>query len=77
MRSALSLAAVAALSTAAVAAPASGAPVKRAANVTTSQSNTQFGGKGAQWGNIKNNIKHVVYLMLENRSFDNIAGYWR
>ncbi|CAD0115003.1 unnamed protein product [Aureobasidium uvarum] len=21
-------------------------------------------------------IKHVVYLMMENHSFDNIAGYW-
>lgn len=21
-------------------------------------------------------IKHVIYLMMENHSFDNIAGYW-
>ncbi|KAL1988139.1 hypothetical protein VTN96DRAFT_669 [Rasamsonia emersonii] len=28
------------------------------------------------WDNIKKNIKHVVYLMMENHSFDNIAGYW-
>lgn len=25
---------------------------------------------------ISTQIKHVIYLMLENRSFDNIAGYW-
>ncbi|GAQ43204.1 hypothetical protein AtubIFM55763_003477 [Aspergillus tubingensis] len=29
-----------------------------------------------QWGHIRSNIKHVIYLMMENHSFDNIAGYW-
>lgn len=29
-----------------------------------------------EWSTIRSNIKHVVYLMLENHSFDNIAGYW-
>ncbi|KKK14119.1 phosphatidylglycerol specific phospholipase [Aspergillus rambellii] len=28
------------------------------------------------WGHLRSNIKHVVYLMMENHSFDNIAGYW-
>ncbi|PLB53033.1 phospholipase, PLC-D [Aspergillus steynii IBT 23096] len=28
------------------------------------------------WKNLRSNIKHVVYLMMENHSFDNIAGYW-
>ncbi|KAH8647777.1 phospholipase, PLC-D [Xylariales sp. PMI_506] len=28
------------------------------------------------WGSLRGKIKHVVYLMLENHSFDNIAGYW-
>ncbi|KAJ6166750.1 hypothetical protein N7470_002197 [Penicillium chermesinum] len=28
------------------------------------------------WGKLRENIKHVVYLTLENHSFDNIAGYW-
>ncbi|KAF7169434.1 hypothetical protein CNMCM6106_004339 [Aspergillus hiratsukae] len=28
------------------------------------------------WGQLNGKIKHVIYLMLENRSFDNIAGYW-
>ncbi|KAJ5290366.1 uncharacterized protein N7443_010619 [Penicillium atrosanguineum] len=28
------------------------------------------------WGQLRENIKHVVYLTLENHSFDNIAGYW-
>ncbi|KAJ9491428.1 hypothetical protein VN97_g1823 [Penicillium thymicola] len=32
---------------------------------------------GAQlWGQLRENIKHVIYLTLENHSFDNIAGYW-
>lgn len=31
---------------------------------------------GPSWDKLRNNIKHVVYLMLENHSFDNIAGYW-
>jgi len=38
--------------------------------------NSSTAGTGAQWTNIRNNIKHVVYLMMENHSFDNIAGYW-
>ncbi|CAG7990310.1 unnamed protein product [Penicillium olsonii] len=28
------------------------------------------------WSKLRNNIKHVIYLTLENHSFDNIAGYW-
>lgn len=28
------------------------------------------------WSDLRGKIKHVVYLMLENHSFDNIAGYW-
>ncbi|KAI9929177.1 hypothetical protein MW887_001581 [Aspergillus wentii] len=28
------------------------------------------------WSQLRSNIKHVVYLMMENHSFDNIAGYW-
>ncbi|GAD93287.1 phosphatidylglycerol specific phospholipase [Paecilomyces variotii No. 5] len=32
--------------------------------------------RGAAWDQVKGNIKHVVYLMMENHSFDNIAGYW-
>ncbi|KAB8205929.1 phosphoesterase [Aspergillus parasiticus] len=28
------------------------------------------------WGQLRSNIKHVVYLMMENHSFSNIAGYW-
>lgn len=39
-------------------------------------SNVQFGGNSAAWKDARQNIKHVVYLMLENHSFDNIAGYW-
>ena len=30
----------------------------------------------ATFSALKKNIKNIVYLMLENRSFDNIAGYW-
>ncbi|KAJ5287504.1 hypothetical protein N7478_003190 [Penicillium angulare] len=28
------------------------------------------------WSQLRKNIKHVIYLTLENHSFDNIAGYW-
>ncbi|KAJ5584555.1 uncharacterized protein N7459_004355 [Penicillium hispanicum] len=28
------------------------------------------------WSQLRENIKHVIYLTLENHSFDNIAGYW-
>ncbi|KAK9855994.1 Phosphoesterase [Penicillium brevicompactum] len=28
------------------------------------------------WAKLRENIKHVIYLTLENHSFDNIAGYW-
>ncbi|KAF7115498.1 hypothetical protein CNMCM5793_002456 [Aspergillus hiratsukae] len=28
------------------------------------------------WTTLRGNIKHVIYLMMENHSFDNIAGYW-
>lgn len=30
----------------------------------------------AVWADLRGKIKHVVYLMEENHSFDNIAGYW-
>ncbi|KAN0073093.1 Phosphoesterase family domain containing protein [Elaphomyces granulatus] len=30
----------------------------------------------AVWTQIRGNIKHVIYLMMENHSFDNIGGYW-
>ncbi|KAK3634031.1 hypothetical protein LTR56_015499 [Elasticomyces elasticus] len=30
----------------------------------------------AVWESLRGKIKHVVYLMEENHSFDNIAGYW-
>ncbi|GAM90117.1 hypothetical protein ANO11243_081570 [Dothideomycetidae sp. 11243] len=40
------------------------------------QSNNSTAPAGGSWGTLRNNIKHVVYLMLENHSFDNIAGYW-
>ncbi|KAF2149023.1 phospholipase C [Myriangium duriaei CBS 260.36] len=47
-------------------------PIQRSTNSTGNST----AGTGATWGNLRNNIKHVVYLMLENHSFDNIAGYW-
>ncbi|KAF4762706.1 hypothetical protein HAV15_005494 [Penicillium sp. str.  len=28
------------------------------------------------WGQLRENIKHGIYLTFENHSFDNIAGYW-
>ncbi|OOQ91762.1 phosphatidylglycerol specific phospholipase [Penicillium brasilianum] len=28
------------------------------------------------WSKLRENIKHVIYITLENHSFDNIAGYW-
>ncbi|KAF2100555.1 phospholipase, PLC-D [Rhizodiscina lignyota] len=33
-------------------------------------------GNQVVWGKLRKNIKHVIYLMMENHSFDNIAGYW-
>ena len=30
----------------------------------------------AVWENLRGKVKHVVYLMMENHSFDNIAGMW-
>ena len=30
----------------------------------------------AVWESLRGKIKHIVYLMMENHSFDNIAGYW-
>jgi phospholipase C len=30
----------------------------------------------AVWDSLRGKIKHIVYLMEENHSFDNIAGYW-
>jgi len=30
----------------------------------------------AVWADLRGKIKHIVYLMEENHSFDNIAGYW-
>ncbi|KAH8423911.1 uncharacterized protein LDX57_001663 [Aspergillus melleus] len=32
--------------------------------------------KDGVWSDLRSNIKHVIYLMMENHSFDNIAGYW-
>jgi phospholipase C len=32
--------------------------------------------KRATFSDLSSKIKHVVYLMMENHSFDNIAGYW-
>ncbi|KAJ5235661.1 uncharacterized protein N7469_004829 [Penicillium citrinum] len=32
--------------------------------------------KSQTWDQLRENIKHVIYLTLENHSFDNIAGYW-
>ncbi|GAB7348660.1 hypothetical protein MBLNU459_g7026t1 [Dothideomycetes sp. NU459] len=40
------------------------------------QSTNNTAGSGASWDSLRSNIKHVVYIMLENHSFDNIAGYW-
>ncbi|KAE8151003.1 phosphoesterase family-domain-containing protein [Aspergillus avenaceus] len=28
------------------------------------------------WSELRSNIKHVIYVMMENHSFANIAGYW-
>ncbi|KAG9672321.1 phosphatidylglycerol specific phospholipase, partial [Aureobasidium melanogenum] len=36
----------------------------------------QMTSKNATWTDLRGKIKHVVYLMMENHSFDNIAGYW-
>jgi phospholipase C len=69
MRTTSSLIALAALSSTTLAAPA----FEKRQNVTGT---AQLNNKGGNWPAIKNNIKHVVYLMLENRSFDNIAGFW-
>lgn len=30
----------------------------------------------AVWGKLRGQIKHVIYLMMENHSFDHIAGDW-
>ena len=30
--------------------------------------------QAAQWQSLSSKITHVVYLMMENHSFDNIAG---
>ncbi|KAK4940639.1 hypothetical protein LTR10_019269 [Elasticomyces elasticus] len=32
--------------------------------------------RSLSWGDLSSKITHVVYLMMENHSFDNIAGYW-
>ncbi|KIW67028.1 hypothetical protein PV04_06306 [Phialophora macrospora] len=32
--------------------------------------------QASTWETLSSKITHVVYLMLENHSFDNIAGYW-
>ena len=40
------------------------------------QANSSTAGQGAKWDKLRGNIKHVIYLMMENHSFDNIAGYW-
>ncbi|OQE47572.1 hypothetical protein PENCOP_c001G02574 [Penicillium coprophilum] len=40
------------------------------ANIAITHPTTQV------WGQLRENIKYVNYLTLENHSFDNIAGYW-
>ncbi|KAJ5878580.1 hypothetical protein N7455_002045 [Penicillium solitum] len=35
-----------------------------------------WGGGVQMWGQLRENIKHGIYLTFENHSFDNIAGYW-
>ncbi|KAK9453386.1 phospholipase C [Dipodascopsis uninucleata] len=42
------------------------------ATAASSKSSSQ----SKKFNELRKNIKHVVYLMFENRSFDNIAGYW-
>ncbi|KIX04865.1 uncharacterized protein Z518_05736 [Rhinocladiella mackenziei CBS 650.93] len=32
--------------------------------------------RASTWADLSSKITHVVYLMMENHSFDNIAGYW-
>ncbi|EXJ58517.1 hypothetical protein A1O7_05943 [Cladophialophora yegresii CBS 114405] len=32
--------------------------------------------RASTWSTLSSKITHVVYLMMENHSFDNIAGYW-
>lgn len=32
--------------------------------------------QNSTWSSLSSKITHVVYLMMENHSFDNIAGYW-
>ncbi|KAK5240247.1 hypothetical protein LTS06_012521, partial [Exophiala xenobiotica] len=32
--------------------------------------------RSTTWSSLSSKIDRVVYLMLENHSFDNIAGYW-
>lgn len=32
--------------------------------------------RSSVWSNLSSKITHVVYLMMENHSFDNIAGFW-
>lgn len=44
-------------------------------NGRQSQGNTTIQNP-AKWSDLRGKIKHVVYLMLENRSFSNVAGAW-
>ncbi|OQE17177.1 hypothetical protein PENFLA_c025G01003 [Penicillium flavigenum] len=41
-----------------------------------SLASTRPTGSAQVWGQLRENIKHIIYLTLENHSFDNIAGYW-
>ncbi|KAI7187243.1 hypothetical protein KC352_g22262, partial [Hortaea werneckii] len=43
---------------------------------TSSTGNTTSVPNPEVWEGLRGKIKHVVYLMMENHSFDNIAGYW-
>lgn len=67
MKSAATFAAIAGLATLSSALPHK--------NVIRQYGNSTAG-TGATWDKLRGNIKHIVYLMMENHSFDNIAGYW-
>lgn len=61
---------------AALAAGASAMPyIRRQASYSNSTSTAPVSNP-AVWEDLRGKIKHVVYLMEENHSFDNIAGYW-
>ncbi|KAK9371757.1 phosphatidylglycerol specific phospholipase [Lipomyces chichibuensis] len=47
-----------------------------AISAMTAVSSAHPTGSSDVWKRIRGDIKHVVYLMMENHSFDNLAGYW-